>query len=90
MRLWEILWIQLKTITFNMCHGEGLDGIIDVERQAKFLKKYKPDILFIQEIDMYTQRVYSENQEPVSSGADGELLSEGCGFYQKIQITSLV
>ena len=38
----------LKTITFNMCHGEGLDGIIDVERQAKFLKKYKPDILFLQ------------------------------------------
>lgn len=52
----------LKAITFNMCHGEGLDGIIDVERQAKFLKKYKPDIMFLQEIDMYTQRVYSENQ----------------------------
>ena len=52
----------LKTITFNMCHGEGMDGIINVERQAKFLKKYKPDILFLQEIDMYTQRVYSENQ----------------------------
>ena len=52
----------LKTITFNMCHGEGMDGIIDVERQAKFLKKYKPDIIFLQEIDMYTQRVYSENQ----------------------------
>ena len=45
-----------------MCHGEGLDGTIDVERQAKFLKKYKPDIIFLQEIDMYTQRVYSENQ----------------------------
>lgn len=52
----------LKAITFNMCHGEGLDGTIDVERQAKFLKKYKPDIIFLQEIDMYTQRVYSENQ----------------------------
>ncbi len=52
----------LKTITFNMCHGEGLDGNVDVERQAKFLKKYKPDIIFLQEIDMYTQRVYSENQ----------------------------
>lgn len=39
-----------------------LTGNIDVERQAKFLKKYKPDIIFLQEIDMYTQRVYSENQ----------------------------
>ena len=52
----------LKAVTFNMCHGEGLNGIIDVEKQAKFIKKYKPDILFLQEIDMYTQRVYSENQ----------------------------
>ena len=52
----------LKAITFNMCHGEGLNGTIDVEKQAKFIKKYKPDILFLQEIDMYTQRVYSENQ----------------------------
>lgn len=52
----------LKTITFNMCHGEGLDGTIDVERQAKLLKRYKPDIIFLQEIDMYTQRVCSENQ----------------------------
>lgn len=52
----------IKAITFNMCHGEGMDGNIDVERQAKFLKEYKPDIMFLQEIDMYTQRVYSENQ----------------------------
>ena len=52
----------LKTITFNMCHGEGLDKNIDVERQARFLKKYKPDIIVLQEIYMYTQRVYSENQ----------------------------
>lgn len=52
----------LKTITFNMCHGQGLDGIIDVKRQAEFLRKYKPDILFLQEIDMYTNRVDKEDQ----------------------------
>ena len=52
----------LKTITFNMCHGEGLDGKIDVKRQAELLKKYKPDIVFLQEIDMYTKRVDENNQ----------------------------
>jgi len=52
----------LKAITFNMCHGEGLDGKIDVRRQALFLKKYKPDIIFLQEIDMYTKRAYNKNQ----------------------------
>ena len=52
----------LKCITLNMCHGEGLDGKIDVRRQAMFLKKYKPDIIFLQEIDMYTKRAYYKNQ----------------------------
>ena len=27
-----------------------------------FLKKYKPDIVFLQEIDMYTRRAYNKNQ----------------------------
>ena len=52
----------LKTITFNMCHGEGLDEKIDVKRQAEVLKKYNPDIVFLQEIDMYTGRVNGNNQ----------------------------
>lgn len=52
----------LKALTFNMCHGEGLDGKIDVRRQAMFIKKFKPDIVFLQEIDMYTKRAYNKNQ----------------------------
>lgn len=52
----------LKAITFNMCHGEGLDGSIDVRRQATFLKHFKPDIIFLQEIDLYTKRAYNKNQ----------------------------
>lgn len=57
-----VINMLLKAITFNMCHGEGLDGKIDVRRQATFLKKYKPDIIFLQEIDMYTRRAYNKNQ----------------------------
>lgn len=52
----------LRAITFNMCHGQGLDGIIDVKRQAEFLRRLKPDIIFLQEIDMYTQRVDNKDQ----------------------------
>lgn len=52
----------LKCITFNMCHGEGTDNKIDVRRQAILLKKYKPDLIFLQEIDMYTNRAYYKNQ----------------------------
>ena len=30
----------LKTITFNICHGQGLDVKVDVKRQARQLRKY--------------------------------------------------
>lgn len=52
----------IKAITFNMCHGENLEGSIDVRKQAMFLRKFKPDIIFLQEIDMYTKRAYNKNQ----------------------------
>ncbi len=41
---------------------KDLIGKINVKRQAMVLKKYKPDIIFLQEIDMYTKRAYNKNQ----------------------------
>ena len=52
----------IKIITFNVAHGRGLDGIIDIGRQAELIKEYKPDIVFLQEIDMYTKRAGESNQ----------------------------
>ena len=52
----------LKIITFNVAHGRGTDGIIDIQRQAELIKQYKPDIVFLQEIDMYTKRAGDINQ----------------------------
>ncbi len=37
-------------------------GKIDVRRQAILLRKYNPDIIFLQEIDLYTKRAYYKNQ----------------------------
>ncbi len=52
----------LKVITFNCAHGKGMDGKVDIERQANLLNVYKPDIVFLQEIDMYTKRAEERNQ----------------------------
>lgn len=52
----------IKIITFNMAHGKGLDEVINLERQAEIINSYKPDIVFLQEIDMYTKRVGEVNQ----------------------------
>ena len=61
----------LKTITFNIHHGQGIDEIIDVKRQAELLKQYNPDVIFLQEIDMYTQRVGDESQLDIISNYTG-------------------
>ena len=52
----------IKIVSFNVAHGKGLDGIIDINRQAEIVNKYKPDIVFLQEIDMYTKRAGEINQ----------------------------
>lgn len=52
----------LKVITFNCAHGKGMDEKVDIERQANLLNLYKPDIVFLQEIDMYTKRIEERNQ----------------------------
>lgn len=52
----------LKIITFNIAHGKGMDGKVDIARQAELIKKYQPDIVFLQEIDMYTKRAGEVNQ----------------------------
>ena len=52
----------LKVITFNVAHGRGMDGLVDINRQAKLMQKYNADIVFLQEIDMYTKRAGDVNQ----------------------------
>lgn len=52
----------LKVVTFNIAHGRGIDEKIDIERQANIINTYKPDIIFLQETDMYTKRAGDINQ----------------------------
>lgn len=58
----------LKVVTFNIAHGKGRDGIVNIERQANMINSYKPDIVFLQEIDMYTKRAGDRNQIQEFSG----------------------
>ena len=52
----------IKIITFNIAHGKGMDGIVDIERQADVIQRYNPDIVLLQEADMYTKRAGESNQ----------------------------
>ncbi len=47
---------RLKLMTFNIYHGETLDGEINTEIFAEIIKRENPDVVGLQEVDFYTNR----------------------------------
>lgn len=48
---------ELKIISYNIHHCAGMDGKLDFERIAKVIKKEKPHLVALQEVDQKTSRV---------------------------------
>jgi endonuclease/exonuclease/phosphatase family metal-dependent hydrolase len=46
----------LRVLTYNIHHGEGLDGRIDLARQAAVLNQAAADLVALQEVDRETRR----------------------------------
>jgi endonuclease/exonuclease/phosphatase family metal-dependent hydrolase len=42
---------EFRVMTWNIHHGEGLDGRVDLERIAALIRSEKPDIVGLQEVD---------------------------------------
>lgn len=49
-------WFKLNVLSYNIRHGAGMDGKIDLERTAAVIRKAKPDIVALQEIDKNCKR----------------------------------
>lgn len=47
---------QLRVLTYNIHHGEGLDGKLDLQRIANVIKSVAPDVVALQEVDRNTRR----------------------------------
>ena len=54
--------IDLKVMSYNIRHGEGLDTILDLSRAAQIIKDASPDLCGIQEIDQFCTRSGSVGQ----------------------------
>ncbi len=52
----------LRVLTYNIHHGEGTDGNIDLPRQAEIVKSIQPDLVALQEVDQRTERTSGVNQ----------------------------
>jgi endonuclease/exonuclease/phosphatase family metal-dependent hydrolase len=53
---------ELRIVTYNIRHGEGMDHKIDLERIAKVLNDEKPDIVALEEVDQGTKRASGVDQ----------------------------
>ncbi|SHJ12526.1 Metal-dependent hydrolase, endonuclease/exonuclease/phosphatase family [Rubritalea squalenifaciens DSM 18772] len=42
---------ELRVVSYNIKHGEGMDGKLDLERTAAVLKKLNADVIALQEVD---------------------------------------
>jgi endonuclease/exonuclease/phosphatase family metal-dependent hydrolase len=53
---------ELRVVTYNIHHGEGVDGEFDLRRIAGVLESVDPDIVALQEVDQRTARASGVDQ----------------------------
>lgn len=46
----------IRVLSYNIHHGAGIDGTLDLERIARVIKSASPDIVSLQEVDQRTTR----------------------------------
>lgn len=52
----------IRVLTYNIHHGEGVDGKVDLARQAEVIKSVQPDLVALQEVDDRTLRTGNVDQ----------------------------
>lgn len=53
---------RLRVLTYNLHHGEGTDGRVDLERIAKVIVAAQPDLVALQEVDRKARRTREIDQ----------------------------
>jgi len=61
----ESSYVDLTVVTYNINHGQGMDGLYSSIRIARTLEQYEPDLVALQEVDMGTNRVNQDLQAEV-------------------------
>jgi endonuclease/exonuclease/phosphatase family metal-dependent hydrolase len=65
---------RLRLLSYNIHHGEGTDGIYDLERIARLVAELDPDLVALQEVDQGTRRasgVFQADELARLTGMDG-------------------
>ncbi len=54
--------LRLRILSYNIHHGEGIDGKLDLPRIARVIQSVEPDLVSLQEVDRGTQRTNEVDQ----------------------------
>ena len=54
--------VRVRVLTYNIHHGEGTDGKLDLERIASVIRLVEPDLVALQEVDVGTSRSQGVDQ----------------------------
>ncbi len=61
----------VRVLSYNIHHGEGSDGVIDLQRIARVILDQDPDIVALQEVDVRTERASGVDQAEVLARLTG-------------------
>ncbi len=67
----QAAWDELKVLSFNIHHGEGTDGRLDLVRVAEAMLRLDPDVVALQEADWGAWRTDGVDQLKVLAGLTG-------------------
>ena len=83
----------VRVLSYNIHHGEGTDGKLDLPRLAKVIRAADPDVVALQEVDDKTKRTKGVDQTAELArltglhGAFGKAIDyEGGGYGQAVLI----
>lgn len=73
--------LTLRVLTYNIHHGEGTDGKLDLERIAAIIRDARPDLVALQEVDQNLPRTGKVDQSAELARLTGMQVAFG-GNYQ--------
>ena len=54
--------VSLSVMTYNIHHGAGVDGEVDIQRIADVILEADPDLVSLQEVDRFVERTARADQ----------------------------
>ncbi len=68
---------QLTAMTYNIRHGAGSDGMVNLERIAQVILSAEPDVVAIQEVDRFVERTDRVDQATILANLTGMHMAFG-------------